>query len=238
VKHEPPRGGPVNNGLLRALPRDEFERLAPHLEPSRLTKGKILTEVGDPIRYVYFLCGGMVSLLSITEHGETVEIGTVGHEGAVGLPASQRAKRAPYRAVIQIPSDSLRVGAETLCREFKRGGELQALLLSYTHVLVTQITQSVACNRFHTVEQRLARWLLMSRDRVGSSTFRFTQEDLSQVLGVPRNGVGVAVGALRRKKLIGHARGQITILEQAGLESASCECYRIVRDEIGSALPA
>lgn len=226
------------NRILAALPREEYERISTNLELVRLTQGKILYDADDVTQYAYFPKGGMVSLISMTEDGRTTEVGMIGNEGIVGIPVVLRVRRAPYQVMVQLPANALRIRGEILREEFNRGGKLQDLLLRYTHTLLTQISQSAACNRFHTVEKRLCRWLLVSRDRVQTDTLHLTQEFLSHMLGVPRTSVTMIAGTLQTDGLISYHRGKITILDRRGLNAASCECYRLVRDEIRHFLAA
>lgn len=234
----PPPRAPANNQLLAALLREEYKRLLPHLEWVRLPQNKILYEAGDIVRHVYFPANGMVSLLSVTEDGQTVEVGIVGNEGVVGICVVLKVARTPYKVKVQIPASAMRIRADVLRREFGQCGQLQDLLLHYAHMLLTQISQSAACNRFHSVEQRLCRWLLISRDRVQTDTLQLTQESLSHMLGSPRTSVTAIAVALQKAGLIRYRRGQITITNAAGLETASCECYRLMRDEINTFLAA
>jgi CRP-like cAMP-binding protein len=165
----------VNNRILSALPHEEYQRLQPHLELVHLSTRRTLSEAGDLIRHTYFLNSGMGSLLAVTQGGATVEIAMVGNEGMLGIPVVLGARKAPYRIMIQMPGDAMRIKADVLRAELKRGAELQDLLLSYTHALITQISQSAVCNRFHTMEKRLCRWLLIAHDRVDGDTFHLTQ---------------------------------------------------------------
>ncbi len=229
---------PFNNHLLAAVPREEYARLAPHLEMVRLPAGSVLCEAGGGIRHVYFLKGGMSSLLSLTEDGHSVEVGMIGNEGVVGLPAILGINAAPYRVVMQLPANALRIRAEVLRQEFDRGGRLQKLLMHYMHTLLTQISQSAACNRYHTMKARLCRWLLVSRDRAHTDTLQLTQEFLSQMIGGPRSRVTLIARDLQKAGLIRYSRGKITILNRRGLEAKSCECYRIVREQISHFLAA
>ena len=231
-------GPAFGNGLLSALPREEYERLSPHLEVVRLTPGKILYNAGDVVRHAYFPKGGMISLLSITEDGRTVEVGMIGSEGMSGIPIILRCSEAPYQVMVQLAGNALRIRGGALREEFDRGGKLQELLLRYTHSVLVQVAQSAACNRFHTVEQRLCRWLLVSRDLVQTDTLNLTQEFLSHMLGVPRTSVTMIAGTLQNEGLVRYRRGRITILSRKGLEAASCECYRRVREGISNFLVA
>lgn len=224
------------NRLLAALPREEYKRLVPHLEVVRLAPGRILYHAGDTVRHVYFPIGGMISLLTTTENGRTIEIAMIGNEGMAGIPVILGDGAAPYQVMVQLGGNALRARADALRAAFNRGERLHGLLLRYTHALFTQVAQSAACNRFHTVEERLCRWLLVSRDRVQTDTIRLTQEFLSHMLGVPRSSVSEAAGALKSEGLIAYSRGKITILDRRGIEAASCECYRLVRDRIRHSL--
>jgi CRP-like cAMP-binding protein len=230
---ELPKNVRIENKILAALPPSEYERVLPHLEMVRLPKGKVLYHVGDVIRHVYFINDGQVSLLPITSDGATVEVAMVGNEGVIGISAILRSNRVPYEVMVQFPVKSaLRVRAEVVREEFNRGGKLQDLLLCYTQVLLTQITQSAICNRFHPSDKRLARWLLIANDLVKSNTFNLTHEFIAHRLGTPRTGVTMAAGALQRDDLIRYSRGKITIRNREGLEHASCECYEIIRREL------
>lgn len=222
----------VKNRLLAALPHEEYQRLQPHLELVHFSKCKTLYEIGDLIPHAYFLNSGMASLLSVTQSGATVEIAMVGTEGMVGIPIILRIQRTPYRIMMQIPGDALRIKAHMIYAEFKRGGKLQDVLLSYTHTLLTQISQSALCNRFHPVEKRLCRWLLTTHDRVDGDTFHLTQEIISYMLGTPRTRVTMAAGVIQEAGLIRYKRGKITIIDRRGLQQAACECYRIVAESL------
>ncbi len=226
----------VKNRLLAALPHDEYARLEPHLELVNSSKRKVLYEAGDLIQHAYFLNSGMGSLLALTEDGATVEIAMVGNEGMLGLPVILQTHQTPYRIIVQLPGDALRIKAQVILSEFKRGGKLQDLLLSYTNALITQISQSTVCNRFHTIEKRLCRWLLIAHDRVEADTFHLTQEIISYMLGTPRTRVTMAAGLIQEAGLIRYKRGTITILDRAGLENMTCECYRIVAESLDSFL--
>lgn len=221
----------IRNQILTALPRAEYERLMPVLEHKRLAKGDILYDVGDTVRSAYFIQEGVVSFLSVTRDGESIAVGMMGSEGMVGIPSLLRRSKAPLQAVVQIPGEALAVGGDVLRREFKRGGELQDLVLCFTHTLVTQIAQAVLCNHFHTIEERLSRWLLATRDRIEGDTFLLTHEELSHMLGTPRTGVTKAAGALQDAGLIRYKRGKIVILNRKGLERAACECYQVISEE-------
>ena len=227
-----PLGVPPENRLLAALPRAEYERLLPHLERVHFPQGKVLYEAGDVVRRAYFVTKGMVSLLSMTEDGGTTEVAMVGNEGVTGIAIILRVGITPYRSMVQIPVDALSIKAEALKSELGRNAQFQDLLLRYTHSVLAQVSQSAVCNRFHTVEARLGRWLLVARDRVGSDSFQLTQELISHMLGTPRTVVTVAANKLQDAGLIRYKRGGITILNPQRLESAACECYGVVAKEI------
>jgi len=223
---------PVRNRILAALPSHEYEQLRPSLEPVQLPKGKIIYHPNETVRYGYFMNDGQVSLLSVTQEG-TIEVAMVGYEGAIGLPIVWRKNKSPYEVMVQISVKSaFRIKADTLRNEFDRGGKLQDLLLRYTEVLVTQISQSAVCNHFHSSTKRLARWLLIANDLVRSNTFYLTHEFISHMLGAPRTGVTMAAGTLQKMDLITYSRGKITILDRPGLEKASCDCYGIIRESL------
>ncbi len=228
----------VKNRLLAALPHEEYDRLQPHLELVHLSTRRTLCEAGDLIEHTYFLNSGMGSLLALTQNGATVEIAMVGNEGMLGIPVVLGAHKTAYRIMVQIPGDAMRIKADVIWTEFKRGGPLQDLLLSYTHALITQISQSAVCNRFHTVEKRLCRWLLIAHDRVDGDTFHLTQEIISYMMGAPRTGVTMAAGTLQDAGLIRYKRGKITIIDRNGLEETACECYRIVSETLDHFLSA
>lgn len=233
MKPPHPLNFPAENRILAALPREEYVRLLPEFVPVRLPRDRVLWNAGDAIRYALFLLSGMVSLLSITEGGSTVEVGMIGNEGVAGISAVLGFDTAPYRIAVQIETAALRVKAATLVREFNRGGRLQHLLLRYTHALLTQVSQSASCNRFHTSEERLCRWLLTGRDRANSDTLHFTHEYLAQMIGCPRTNVTTIAGRLQKMGLIDYSRGRIHILDRQGLETFSCECYRVISKEFG-----
>jgi len=218
----------LTNRLLAALPRIEFERLAPQLQKVDLKKG-IIYDAGSTVQHAYFLQSGMISLLSVTSKDQVIEVGVAGYEGMIGIPSVLRNKRAPLRSLVQIPGSALRISADALRQEFKRGGELQDLILCYTHSLTTQIGQVVACNHYHTNEQRLSRWLLMTRVR--SDTFHLTHEFIAYMLGTTRSGVTSAAGVLQEAGMIRYRRGKITILDEKKLETATCDCYRLIRED-------
>ncbi len=219
------------NNILASLPAEDFQRLSPHLEPVELRLGQVLYEAGGKIDYVYFPSNSMVSLVSQLSDGSSIEIGVTGYEGMVGIYAVLGVDRTPHEAMVQIPGDALRVKTSVVVDEFKRGGALHDLLLRYLQMLLLQTSQIAACNRLHTIGERLARWLLMSRDRCVCDELPFTHDFLAIMLGIRRAGVTEAAIILQTEELIRYRRGHITILDRAGLEDFSCECYRIVKDE-------
>ena len=222
----------VRNRILAALPHEEFARIQPQLEKIHLEKGKLVYITGDLIRHVYFPVKGLLSLLSATEAGSTVELAMVGDEGAVGLPVILKNGMISYDVTVQIPVDAFRIRAEVLRKEFDRGERLQEYMLGYTHALIAQIAQLSICNRFHTLEKALIRWLLIAQDHVKTDTLNLTQENLSNALGVPRTAVTMAARALLNAGLIRYSRGNIVIVDRAGLETNSCECYRILHNAL------
>lgn len=223
--------GVPQNRLLAALPASEYERLAPHLQLVSLPIRQVLYEPNEPIKYVYFPIGSMVSLVSIMKDGSTIEVGLVGNEGMVGVPVILGGNITTTKAFVQVSDNALQMDADLLKSEFNRGGQLQLLLLRYTQALLTQVSQSAACNRFHTIEERLARWMLLVADAVESDEFMLTQEFISQMLGTRRSGVTVAAGTLSQAGMLRYSRGKITILNREALEATSCECYGVIRDE-------
>ena len=222
---------PLQNRLLAALPTEEYQRLAPYLELVSLPIHKVLYESGEPIRHVYFPCKALVSLVSNMENGSTIEVGLVGSEGMVGIPVFLGSNTTNTNAFVQIADGGVRMETERFKAELNQGGALQRLLLQYTQALLTQVSQTAACNRLHTVEERLARWLLTVSDRMESDQFLLTQEFIAQMLGTRRSGVTVAAGTLSQAGMIRYTRGKITIIDRQSLESTSCECYQIVKDE-------
>jgi len=237
-KKPPPPHLPPNNLLLKALGREEYARLLPGLKLVDLPAGKVLYEAADNLLHAYFPLSGAVSLLAITETGSTIEIAMVGSEGIVGLPVILGITRTPYRVMVQIRGSAMRVRGPALVAEFSRGGQLHEILLRYSYTLLTQISQSAVCNQFHTVEQKLSRWLLVTRDRTQSNEFLLTQEFISHMLGIPRTNVTMRASELQQRGLIRYSRGRIIITDPRGLEDASCECYRTVKQETGDFLAA
>jgi CRP-like cAMP-binding protein len=219
------------NRILDSLPHEEFVRLLPHLELVVLEKGEIVYITGDDIQFAYFPINGLLSLVSTTETGSTIEVAMVSSEGAVGLPVILGKNNVPYEVTVQFPTSALKIRAKALQEEFDRGQKLQDFVLRYLNVLFAQISQSIICNRFHSLDATLSRWLLTVQDRINSDHLDLTQETISNTLGVPRTAVTTAAGALQKAGIIRYSRGKISILDRAGLEKKSCECYRIIRSE-------
>jgi CRP-like cAMP-binding protein len=220
----------ITNKLLNALPRNNYRRMLTGLEPVNLAFGEVLYEPGDQISHVYFPGIALVSLMTLVDDRLTLEVGMVGCEGMVGLPVALGIGVSPFRALVQGAGTAMRMKSNWFVKELRRSTALQRALQRYTHTLMAQFAQTAACNRFHVVEERLARWLLMTRDRVQSTDFRLTQEFLSHMLGVRRVGVTKAAGHLQQRRLIEYSRGNIRIVDQPGLEAASCSCYRANRN--------
>lgn len=217
------------NSLLAALPRKLYQSLLPGLAPVTLEFGQVLYDPGEVIQKVYFPGNCVVSLLTLVKDQLALEVGLVGREGMVGVPVALGIDISPVRALVQGAGDALSMDAARFRRELRNSEPLRRVLYRYTNALMSQITQTAACNRFHTVTARLARWLLMTRDRVRSNEFRLTQDFLSHMLGVRRVGVTEAASSLQRQKLIEYTRGNIRILDQPGLEAACCGCYGIFK---------
>jgi len=220
---------PVKNLILMSLPNVEYDGLISSLDLVNLSPGQVIYHLGASIHDVYFPNSGMVSVLSTTSEAETIEIAMVGNEGMIGMPIVWGSETTPYRMIVQIAGSAFMMKAVRLKEELKRQTSLRDLLLRHTYTLIKQITQSAICNRFHSVEQRLCRWLLTTHDRTGSNRFDLTQVTLSHMLGSGRQRVNVMVSSLQKKGLIRYVRGQITILNRSGLEAASCECYKVVK---------
>lgn len=221
----------IKNRLLSTLSPEEYKRLVPNLDFVSLSFKQIIYAPHQPIEHVYFPNSGIISLVNLTEDGDTVEAATVGNEGMVGIPVLLGADQMIGQAVVQIPGDAIRMRTDVFNREVTPGSTLHNLLLRYTLALINLISQSVACNRRHSVEERCCRWLLLCHDRVQSNQLPLTQELLSQMLGVRRPSVSVVAAILQRAGLIRYSRGRITILDRPGLEAVSCECYWIVKEE-------
>ncbi len=226
-----PAPTPLQNHLLAALPDAEFLRLSPHLERVTMPLGEALYESGGQLQHVYFPTTSIVSLLYVLEDGASAEIAVVGNEGILGISLFMGGETTPSRAVVQSAGHGYRLKAHLLKQEFNRAGPVLQLLLRYTQALITQMTQTAVCNRHHSVEQQLCRWLLLSLDRLSSNSLTMTQELIANMLGVRREGVTEAAGKLQRAGLIRYSRGHIEVLDRAALEREVCECYSVVKKE-------
>ena len=233
----PARHTPHQNHLLDALPAIDYQRLAPHLELIPMRLGDVLYEPGAQMRYVYFPTTSIVSLLYVMEDGASAEIAIVGNEGILGISLFMGGETTPSRAVVQSAGYGFRLKAALLKTEFGRFGPMLHLLLRYTQALITQMAQTAVCNRHHSVDQQLCRWLLLSLDRLSSNELSMTQELIANMLGVRREGVTEAAGKLQDAGLIRYNRGRITVLDRPGLETRSCECYQVVKTEFDRLLP-
>ena len=232
-----PSADPSRNRLLGALPAEDLRRLQPHLQPLAMKLGQPVFESGSPLPYLYFLTDGIVSLLNVMEDGSTGEIAVVGREGVVGIALFMGGGSSPSRAVVQGAATAYRMNAQEVHQEFSRGGELQRLLLRFTQALISQMSQTAVCNRQHSIQQQLSRWLLMMLDRLESSEILMTQELIANMLGVRREGVTEAARSLQEAKAIRYVRGRISVLDRGRLEERSCECYSVVRSEYRRLFP-
>ncbi len=228
---------PKQNHLLAALPAEDYKRLLPNLELIAMPLGWALYESGGHMGHVYFPTTSIVSLLYVMEDGASAEIAVVGNEGVLGISLFMGGDTTPSRAVVQSAGFGFRLKAELLKREFERFGPTTHLLLRYTQALITQMAQTAVCNRHHSVDQQLSRWLLLSLDRLASNELSMTQELIANMLGVRREGVTGAAGKLQHAGLIRYHRGRITVLDRPGLEARCCECYRVVKTEFDRLLP-
>lgn len=229
--------GPNQNHIVAALPTAEFERLAPHLELVAMPLGEVLYESGGRLQHVYFPTTAIVSLQYIMESGASAEIAGVGNEGILGISLFMGGETTPSRGVVQSAGFGYRLKAKLLKEEFDRAGPVMHLLLRYTQALITQMAQTAVCNRHHSVDQQLCRWLLLSLDRLPSNELVMTQELIANMLGVRREGVTEAAGKLQSAGLIHYSRGRITVADRPGLEARACECYRVVKTEFDRLLP-
>lgn len=227
---------PSQNHLLAALPTTEFERLAAHLELVPMPLGEVLYEPGGQLQHAFFPTTAIVSLHYVMESGASAEMAGVGNEGVVGVALFMGGNTTPSSAVVQTAGHAYRLAGRLLKQEFVRAGFVQHLLLRYTQALITQMSQTAACNRHHSVEQQLCRWLLLTLDRIPSRELVMTQELIASMLGVRREGITEAAGNLQRAGLIRYRRGHITVLERAGLELLACECYAVVKKELARLL--
>lgn len=221
----------LDNHLLAFLPDDELALFQSKLVPVSLKLGTVLYEAGDRLDYAYFPTTAIVSLLYIMENGATAEIGMVGNDGILGIALFMGGETTNSRAVVQSAGEAFKIKAQDLKTEFGRGGEMQKMLLRYTQALMTQISQTAVCNRLHSVEQQLCRWILLSHDRLNSDKLVMTHDLISNMLGVRREGVTLAAQKLAEKGLIKNTRGTIILIDRQGLENAVCECYQVVNDE-------
>ena len=233
-----PATDPRDNRLLAALPDVEWERWRPQLELVEMPLGKVLYEPGSTLAHVYFPTTSIVSLLYVMEDGASAEIAVVGREGLVGISLFMGGATTPSRAVVQSAGQAFRLTADLMLQEFNRAGPVLHLLLRYTQALITQMAQTAVCNRHHSLDQQLCRWLLLSLDRLHSDELVMTQELIADMLGVRREGVTEAAGHLQQAGLIRYRRGRITVLDRHRLEQRTCECYAVVKKEYNRLLPA
>jgi CRP-like cAMP-binding protein len=222
---------PDQNRLLAALPAIELERIKSHLELVHMPLGDVLCESGGRLPYVYFPTSTIISLHYILENGASSEIAGVGNEGLLGISLIMGGESTPSWATVQTAGYGYRLKASLLLQEFNQGGPIQRLLLRYTQALITQISQTAVCNRHHTIEQQLCRWLLLTLDRLNSQELVMTQELIASMLGVRREGITEAAGKLQQAEIIRYRRGHITVLDRTGLETHVCECYEVVKKE-------
>jgi CRP-like cAMP-binding protein len=228
---------PRNNFLLAALPDPEWQRWLPLLEKVEMPLGQVLYESGATLTHVYFPTTSIISLLYVMENGASAEIAVVGNEGLVGVSLFMGGESTPSRAVVQSAGHGFRLKAQLMKDEFNRAGPVLHLLLRYTQALITQMAQTAVCNRHHSLDQQLCRWLLLSLDRLQGNELVMTQELIANMLGVRREGVTEAALKLQQAGLISYARGHITVLDRAGLEKRTCECYAVVKLEYDRLLP-
>ncbi len=229
---------PSQNHLLAALPKQEYEAFLPHLEKVKLPLGEALYESGGQLLYVYFPVTCIISLLYVLENGASAEIAVVGNEGIIGIALFMGGGSVPNRAVVQSAGYAYRLKGSLIQKSFLQHGPMLRLLLRYTQSLISQMTQTAVCNRHHSIDQQLCRWLLLSLDRLDSNELIMTQELIVNMLGVRREGVTEAAGKLQQAGLIHYNRGRITILNRVGLEERVCECYQVVKTETDRLLPA
>ena len=222
---------PQDNHILNALPEDERDRLFPHLNLVSMPLGMVLYESGQALRHIYFPTDSIVSLLYVMKDGASAEIAVVGNEGAIGVALFMGGETTPSRAIVQSAGSAYRLDGKRLKIEFNRHGQMLHVLLRYTQALITQMAQTAVCNRHHSVNQQLCRWLLLSMDRLPSNNLRMTHELIANMLGVRREGVTAAAGELQKAGVIRYSRGKITVLNRTKLEKLSCECYSVVKKE-------
>ena len=222
----------TQNRLLAALPAEEYEQLRLNLQPVSFSLGEVVYEFAGQLDYVFFPTTSIISLLYTMENGSSAEMGLTGNDGVVGIALFMGGGTMPNRAVVQSAGGAFKMKAKVLQDEFAQGGKFQQLLLRYTQALITQISQTAVCNRLHSVEQQLCRWLLLSHDRLNTNELVMTQELIADMLGVRREGVTVAAGRLQDDGAISYVRGRIQILDREKLEATVCECYRVVKNEV------
>jgi CRP-like cAMP-binding protein len=225
-------GNQIHNQILLQLPARESEALYPKLELVRLKTHQLLHETGDTLKSAYFVNSGLVSILSVFPDGKSVEVGLVGKEGFIGLPLVAGFRTAPTRAITQIEGTAFRVDAEVLAGLLRQCPKLERHLQQFAQIMAMQVTQIAACNRLHEVNERLARWLLMSADRIGTGSLALTHELLSQMLGTRRSSVTVAAGMFQKAGIITHSRGDVRIIDRQKLEETACECYEIMKRQV------
>jgi CRP-like cAMP-binding protein len=228
---------PRQNRLLAALPEPEWTQWRPHLEVVELTLGQVLSEPDSKFTHVYFPTSAIISLLYLTADGDSAELAVVGHEGLLGVAVFMGGETTRSRAIVQSAGCAVRLDGHVILQEFKRAGPVMQLLLRYTQALITQMSQTAVCNRYHTVEQQLCRWLLLSLDRLRSNELVMTQELIANMLGVRREGVTEAAGRLHKTGILQYQRGRITVLDRSELEKRTCECYGVVKKEYDRLLP-
>ena len=229
--------GPIRNRILASLSRKEYAKILPDLASVTLKSGQVLYDPSGGMESAYFLDTAIASILSVADDGTSIEVSVVGDDGMIVIPIVLRTRSLPYKIIVQTPGTAWRMKANVLRREFDRCGSLHKFVLYYLHTLIVVLSQSGACNQFHSVKQRFCRWLLTSQDRAQSNEIQSTQELLSETLGVNRGSASQAASALQRAGLIRYRRGRITILDRTGVEAAACGCYRIVKDEVERFFP-
>ena len=225
------------NQILGALPEEEAARLLPQLKPVEFPLGMSVYESGDVQRYIYFPTNSIVSLLYVLKSGASAEIAVVGNEGAIGVALFMGGETTPSRAIVQSAGAAYRLSSRALKQEFNRHGQMLHLLLRYTQSLITQMAQTAVCNRHHSLDQQLCRWLLLSLDRLSGTRLNMTQELIANMLGVRREGVTTAAGKLQKQGVIHYSRGHITVIDRPKLEAMACECYAVVKKETDRLLP-
>jgi CRP-like cAMP-binding protein len=235
---EPEQYSPKQNRLLAALSAADYERIRPQMSLVEMPLGEVLYESGSQLRHVYFPVSGIVSLLYIMENGASAEIAVIGNDGLVGVAILLGGDTTPSRAVVQVAAQAYQISSSAVLAEFHRGGGMQLLILRYIQALMTQMSQTAVCNRHHTVEQQLCRWLLLSLDRLASNEVAMTQELISNMLGVRRSGITEAARNLQQLGLIEYHRGHIRVVDRAKLQAHACECYAVVRKEADRLLDA